>query len=56
MSGDTIIFDIPYPTGAFRDTFVYARATDSWRFTLESADGHGGWQLFAHYDVKRQRR
>jgi hypothetical protein len=31
----------------------YLRADDSWIFRLENGDGHGGWQLFAEYTVRR---
>ncbi len=47
--GDTIRLAFPYPDGAFRDTFVYERPTDTWYFRLEAADSAGGWQLFAEY-------
>jgi hypothetical protein len=50
--GDTIVFTFPYPTGAFRDTFVYHPSTDTWHFRLEAADSTGGWRLFAEYDVR----
>jgi hypothetical protein len=32
--GDTLTLDFPYPVGAFHDTFVYDRATDTWRTDL----------------------
>jgi hypothetical protein len=52
--GDTIVFTFPYPTGAFRDTFVYDPRGDRWYFRLESADSTGGWRLFADYHVQRR--
>jgi hypothetical protein len=52
--GDTLVFTFPYSTGAFRDTFVYHRPTDTWYFRLEAADSTGGWRLFAEYDVRRR--
>lgn len=52
--GDTLLLSFPYADGAFRDTFVYHRPTDSWRFRLEAADSTGGWSLFAEYDVRHR--
>jgi hypothetical protein len=54
VRGDTLLLAFPYPTGAFRDTFVYLRTTDRWHFRLEAADSVGGWRLFAEYDVQRR--
>jgi hypothetical protein len=50
-SGDSLEFQIPYPYGAFRDTFVFSPKSGSWEFRIESSDGHGGWKLFANYFV-----
>jgi hypothetical protein len=50
-SGDTLRFQIAYPDGVFRDTFVYRPPTHSWYFRIESSDHNGGWKLFAEYDV-----
>lgn len=52
--GDTLVLLFPYPTGAFRDTFVYDRRSDTWRFRLEASDGAGGWRRFAEYLVRRR--
>jgi hypothetical protein len=52
--GDSLWLDFPYPSGAFRDTFVYDRRTDTWYFRLEAADSAGGWGLFAEYQVRRR--
>jgi hypothetical protein len=51
ISGDTLFLDFPYPDGAFRDTFVLDRAHHAWHIRLESADGSGGWRLFADYQM-----
>jgi len=51
--GDTLLLDFAYPSGAFRDTFVYDRRADRWRFRLESADSTNRWRLFAEYAVRR---
>jgi hypothetical protein len=52
--GDTLTLDFPYPVGAFHDTFVYDRATDTWTIRLDAADGGGGWKRFAEYRVARR--
>jgi hypothetical protein len=49
--GDTLSIDFPYTDGTFHDTFAYDRASRSWRWKIESADGKGGWKPFADYDV-----
>ena len=51
--GDTLQFQIAYPDGVFRDTFVYRAGARSWHFRIESSDHKGGWNLFAEYDVTR---
>jgi hypothetical protein len=50
--GDTLFLAFPYPDGAFHDTFAYDRARRTWHFRLDEADGHGGWKLFAEYEVR----
>jgi len=52
--GDTLELDFPYPDGAFHDTFIYQRPSDAWTMRLESADGAGGWKLFAEYRARRR--
>jgi hypothetical protein len=52
--GDTLVLTFSYPTGPFRDTFVYHRPTDSWHFRLEAADSTRAWRLFAEYHVRRR--
>jgi hypothetical protein len=52
--GDTLLLNFPYPSGAFRDTFVYDPRVNGWYFRLESADSTGGWHLFAEYRVRRR--
>jgi hypothetical protein len=51
VRGDTLQFEFAYSDGPFRDTFVYRGPALGWRFRLESGDRHGGWRLFAEYDV-----
>jgi hypothetical protein len=61
VTGDTVQFKIPYPGNTFRDTFVYRPPPPvseqifprgSWYFLLESSDKHGGWKIFAEYEVQ----
>lgn len=52
--GDTLVLNFPYPTGAFRDTFVYDRTRDRWDMRLERANANGGWTLFAQYEAHRR--
>jgi hypothetical protein len=51
---DTLWLDFPYPSGAFRDMFVYDPGTDGWYFRLQAADSTGEWGLFAEYQVRRR--
>ena len=53
-AGDTLTLDFPYPRGAFHDTFVHDRATDTWTIRLDAADGTGGWKRFADYRATRR--
>jgi len=49
--GDSIVFDVPYPDGAFRDTFVFNRTKGTWHFLLEGNNPTAGWKRFAEYDL-----
>lgn len=53
IMGNTIEFIIPYPEGPFRDRFTWNATGSTWRFTIESSDGTGGWKHFATYDITR---
>jgi hypothetical protein len=53
ISERTVEFTIPYPDGAFRDTLTHDPEADRWRFTIDEADGAGGWKRFAAYEVER---
>ena len=53
VTGDTLVFNIPYPRGQFRDTLVYQRDTDTWTLAIEAARPDGTWQHFARYDIRR---
>jgi hypothetical protein len=54
VSGDSLTLDFPYPSGAFKDTFVYDSRKDSWTIRLDAADGKGGWKVFGDYQAKRR--
>jgi hypothetical protein len=53
VTGDTLRFELAYPTGTFRDTFVYDSRSDSWDITLLSRDSKNEWSVFAHYSARR---
>lgn len=53
IADHSIQFTIPYPSGAFRDTFTYDADAKTWRFVLEAAQKDGSWKHFARYDVRR---
>lgn len=53
-SGDTLRLSFPYPSGAFRDTFVYDRSADSRSCRLETAGAPAGSGPFAEYRVRRR--
>jgi len=53
VSENTVQFTIPYERGAFRDTFTYSPATNTWLFVLEAAQPDGKWKDFARYTVRR---
>jgi hypothetical protein len=51
--GDTLRVEFAYPTGAFRDTFIYNVREDSWDVTLLSETPAKTWSRFAHYSITR---
>lgn len=53
LGENTIRFTIPYATGAFRDTFTFNPATNTWQFVLEAAQPDGQWKHFARYTARR---
>ncbi len=53
VTGDTLVFTIPYPRGQFRDTLAYQRDAGTWTLTIEAARPDGTWQHFARYDIRR---
>jgi hypothetical protein len=53
ITEDTIVFNIPYPDGQFRDTLTYRPAEQAWTLTIEAAAADGSWKHFAKYDIRR---
>lgn len=54
VTGNSVQFTIPYPSGSFRDTFTYNPASKTWLFALDAAQPDGTWKHFAHYRVHHQ--
>lgn len=53
ISGETIVFEIPYPSGRFRDTLTRQAGGGAWTLAIEAAAPDGSWQHFARYDIRR---
>ena len=53
LTDDSIQFVVPYPSGAFRDTFKYDPHESTWLFVIEAQQPDGSWQHFARYSVHR---
>ena len=54
IAGNTIVFNIPYSSGQFRDTFTFQPAQQTWTLSIEAAQPDGSWQHFAKYDIRRK--
>ncbi|QSX36951.1 hypothetical protein [Shewanella sedimentimangrovi] len=54
VTGNSLVFHIPYTTGVFRDTLVYDQAHDSWKLTIEGQEKDGTWDHFAKYEITRK--
>lgn len=54
ISGNTIVFQFPYPDGSFRDTLTYLPASSSWTLIIEAQKPDGSWQHFAKYHFERK--
>jgi hypothetical protein len=52
--GEKMVLTFPYSEGAFRDTFVWFSASDSWTLLLEAQDPDGAWSTFASYTLTRE--
>lgn len=51
ITGDTLRFEVAYPDGPFRDTFVFRRTEGVWELHIEAGNGQGAWRTFARYTV-----
>lgn len=54
ISGNAIVFTIPYPTGEFRDTLTYQPSRKAWTLVIESKKPDGSWEHFARYRIWRK--
>ena len=54
VTDDAIVFNIPYPTGQFRDTLTYERDRDTWKLVIEGAKPDGTFKHFAKYEITRK--
>jgi hypothetical protein len=52
--GEQLVVTFPYAEGAFRDTFTWRPATESWALLLESQASNGTWSTFASYTLTRR--
>ena len=53
LSENEIEFIVPYPSGSFKDKFVYSPADDSWTLHITAQKPDGSWQHFARYTFSR---
>jgi hypothetical protein len=51
---EQLVLMFPYAEGAFRDTFTWLPASQSWTLLLESQQASGTWSTFASYTLTRQ--
>lgn len=54
LSGDSIVFTIPYKDGPFRDMLAYRPDSDSWSFIIDSSKDSMTWSNFAAYALYRK--
>jgi hypothetical protein len=54
IKGNAIVFNIPYPSGQFRDTLTYQPAQQAWTLLIEAAKPDGSWGHFAQYEIRRK--
>lgn len=52
--GESLVIDIPYADGAFRDTLTYDPNARRWHWLLEAQDKNGKWSTFANYNLARR--
>ena len=51
--GQRLVLNFPYAEGAFRDTFTWQPASDSWTLLMETQGADGAWSTFARYTLSR---
>jgi hypothetical protein len=51
-AGPQLVLTFPYAEGAFRDTFVWKPATQTWSLLIESQERNGSWSTFASYTLR----
>lgn len=54
ISGNSVVFNIPYPGGQFRDTLIFQPAQQTWTLSIEAAQPDGSWKHFAKYNIRRK--
>jgi len=54
--GERLVFVYPYPEGAFRNTFTWYPASNSWTLLLEAQQSDQHWATFASYTLVRPSR
>ncbi len=54
ITGNTVAFSFPYPSGQFRDTLTYDPKQGTWSLVIESAKPDGTWGHFAKYEIRRK--
>jgi hypothetical protein len=54
ITGNTLVFSFPYPSGQFRDTLTYQPKQKTWTLLIEEAKPDGSWAHFAQYGIRRK--
>ena len=53
LTGNRIVFTVPYPERPFRDTFTFDPGEETWSLVIEARGEGGDWQHFAAYRWRR---
>ena len=54
ITENSISFNIPYPSGEFRDKLIFEPEKGVWRLTIEGKNSAGTWEHFAKYTMTRK--
>ncbi len=54
--GPQLVLTFPYADGAFRDSFVWQPASQTWSLLIESQAANGSWSTFASYTLRHVAR